>query len=698
MLPTTLMRGKAGKWIPLVLAAMIMSACTVPKQASSPANVQAEATASSDYYLQQMQQSSDDQKTNWQLLAIRASLREGKLPQATQLLGSLPQNMTNVQLQEQQLLNAELNVAQKNFSAVFTLLGKLSPRNLSDAQQQRYYQAMIDASQGRPSLTLIRAYIAQEPLLPEAKAHQKNIDATWTTLTRLNQKDFSSLMINADENVLQGWLDLLRVYQDNRQDPAMLKAGIKDWQTRYPQNPAATTLPTQLDNILNFRAASTESIALILPMNGQAQVYANAIQAGFNDAKNGLMSQIPAPQPQAVPDAAPTQDPAAPAQEPAPVSADNSSDPNANGAVSPSAQPEAAPAETAPSATVQQQNTQPAPAPQPVLTPAPANAATQVRVYDSTSQPLSALLDQAQKDGATLVIGPLLKNDVDALHNLSTPLNVLALNQTENVQNNPNICYFALSPENEARDAAKHIWDQGKRAPLVLVPRGAFGDRVAKAFAAEWQALGGQTVLQQSFGSKNELQGSINGGGGIRLTGQPISVAPDASKSVTVAGLTIPAPIDPVVPATSNGRVDAAYIAATQGELTIIKPMIDLANGSHSGVALYASSRSYQAGAGPDFRLEMDGIQFSDIPLLSGTNPALMRYAAGKMRNDYSLVRLYAMGADAWSLANHFSQMRQIPGFQINGETGVLSADSNCVINRKLPWLQYRQGSIVPVQ
>ncbi|CAH0326548.1 Penicillin-binding protein activator LpoA [Rahnella aquatilis] len=55
------------------------------------------------------------------------------------------------------------------------------------------------------------------------------------------------------------------------------------------------------------------------------------------------------------------------------------------------------------------------------------------------------------------------------------------------------------------------------------------------------------------------------------------------------------------------------------------------------------------------------------------------------------------MGIDAWNLANHFSQMRTLPGFQVSGSTGELSANSNCVIHRKLPWLQYRQGSLVPV-
>lgn len=55
-----------------------------------PANIQDEASASSDYYLQQLQQSSDDNKADWQLLAIRALLREGKLPQAGDQLNQLP--------------------------------------------------------------------------------------------------------------------------------------------------------------------------------------------------------------------------------------------------------------------------------------------------------------------------------------------------------------------------------------------------------------------------------------------------------------------------------------------------------------------------------------------------------------------------------------------------------------------------------
>ncbi|WP_208951014.1 penicillin-binding protein activator [Rahnella sp. ChDrAdgB13] len=666
-------RTRSGRLLPAIIVAMLLASCSGQAPQAPTESVQGAASGSSDYYLQQAQQSGDDNKADWQLLAVRALIREGKVPQAAEQLAKVPQNLTAAQTVEQQLTSAEVQVAQKNYPAAATTLSQVDPAKLNNDQKARYYQAQIDASQGRTSLGLIRAYIAQEPLL-QGQLHQTNIDETWTALTQMSAQDVNSIVINADENTLQGWLDLLSVWQSNKQNPDLLKAGIKDWQRRYPVNPAAKTLPTQLNNVLTFQPASTGKIALFLPMSGPAQVYGNAIQQGFNAAMNGQVSQA-APQP------------ATPA------------DPNAQAQTTP-VDPNAAVSTSAPDTTAQPQTAPAQPAPTPDVAPV-ASSNAQVKVYDTNGQPLAALLTQAQQDGATLVVGPLLKDQVNELGNAQTPLNVLALNQPETEKNSPNICYFALSPEDEAQDAARHMWAEQKRSPLLLVPRGAFGDRIAQAFANEWQKLGGQTVLKQGLGSAGELRSSI--GSGIRLTGTPVtasdSAVPAQAQGVTIGGITIPAPPTDaqITQGSTGGAVDSVYVVATQSELTLIKPMLDLAVSGRSHPSVYASSRSYQAGAGPDYRLEMEGVEFSDIPLLAGSNPALMQQAAAKFGNDYSLVRLYAMGIDAWSLANHFSQMRTLPGFQVSGSTGDLSANENCVIHRKLPWLQYRQGSLVPV-
>ena len=695
MVPSTFSRMKAARCLPVLLAALLFAGCGTQAPDQSAAQLQGATQADSGFYLQQMQQSSNDSKTNWQLLAIRSLLKEGKSQQALELFNQLPQQLNAAQRQEQALLAVELKLAQKDYAGAQALLQKLKADDFDNALQARFWQDTISAEQGKPSLTLLRALIAQAPLLTTQPERQQNIDATWQALSSMTKEQANALVINADENVLQGWLDLQRVWFDNRNDPDMLKAGIKDWQTRYPQNPGAKMLPSQLANVQNFKPASVNKIALLLPLNGQASVFGRTIQQGFEAAKNGTMPVSGSAVPEQVAQAATTAvvSPSqaevtdlttpqnqAPVQAPeaAPVQAAQTSSAAVPATQAPAA--DAAPAQT--------------PAVQPVASVA-ANPSAELKIYDTSSQPLNQILAQAQQDGVSLVVGPLLKNNVEELMKSNTTLNVLALNQPEAVSNRANICYFALSPEDEARDAARHIHEQGKQAPLLLIPRSTLGDRVANAFADEWQKLGGGIVLQQKFGSASELRAGVNGGAGIALNGSPVSASLPQQQSVTIGGLSIPAPpTDAQI--SGGGKVDAAYIVATPQEIAFIKPMIAMRNGSQSGATLYASSRSAQGTAGPDFRLEMDGLQYSEIPMLAGSNPALMQQALSTVRNDYSLARLYAMGVDAWALANHFTQMRQVPGFELNGNTGDLTATQDCVINRKLSWLKYQQGQIVP--
>lgn len=674
MVPSKIMRSKAGRCLPVLLAAMLFAGCGTKTSDQSASLLQADTQGSSAFYLQQMQQSGDNNRTTWQLLAVRALLQEGKGQQAIELYNQLPHGLSGAQGNEYALLSAEISLLRQDYAGARSRLANINPDDLQTAQQARYWQLQIDASQGKPSLGLLRALVAQEPMLQGA-ARQKNIDATWQALSSMTQEQARGLVIYARENTLQGWLDLQQVWFAKRNDAQQLKAGIDDWRVRYPQNPAATTLPTALANVQNLRPASTNKIALLLPLNGQAGVFGKAIQKGFEDARNGVLTHTLAPV-------------STPAPQPAPEQTDAPAAQSGDGVISPA------------TTTVddllksQQADIPPQPAAQAVQPVSAPNPAAEIKIYDTTSQPVEQILAQAQQDGVSLVVGPLLKNDVDRMLTSSTSLNVLALNQPEHISARPNVCYFALSPEDEARDAAQHIWAQGKRNPLVLAPRNALGDRTTRAFAEAWQQSGGTTVLQQRFGSQAELRGAINSGAGLSLSGTPVSVA--QSQSTTIGDLTIPTQPQPPESQAAVGGVDAAYIVASRGEIALIKPMIAMRTGSRGSAQLYASSRSAQSGTGTDFRLEMEGLEYSEIPLLSGEDAGLMQQALNASRNDYSLARLYAMGADAWTLANQFNQLRQMPGHQIDGNTGMLSASDDCVVSRKMSWLRYQQGQIVP--
>ncbi|WP_446470433.1 penicillin-binding protein activator [Xenorhabdus stockiae] len=552
------------------------------------------------------------------------------------------------------------------------------PQDKISAEINRY-QAIIDNAGNQPSLEVIRAYIALEPNIENEAAHQQNIDDTWQALTHLTAQQLSELAINANEYTLQGWLDLLNAYQANKQDTDKLRSAIRDWQIRYPENPAVQSLPSSLKQMLHVTQVQQASIGLFLPLSGQAKAFGDAIRQGFLDAQKGLPKpELPVNTSAVAPSSAVDN-----------TSVDTDSvDTNSVDSIITNAV-ETDQANTA-------DTTETGMTGQFTINSVPVNHQV-VKIYDTDSQPLANLLAQAEQDGVTLVVGPLLKPQVEQLVQINTPLNILALNKPDTTQLHPNFCYFSLSPEDEAKSAAQHIWQQQKHNPLVLVPRSVLGSRVANAFATEWQQLGGSEVLQQSFGTVAEMRQSMNRGVGIRMSGTAIPVSnsvPDANET-QFSDTTQSDKHLPVVTSTSRGPVDAVYIVATTDELTLIKPMIDMAISSRKKPALYASSRSNKADAGPDFRLEMDGMQFSDVPLLTGANVPLMRQAASKFGNDYSLMRLYAMGIDAWSLANHFTQLQQASGFNMNGESGELSVTNDCTIYRQLPWMQFSNGRIM---
>lgn len=541
--------------------------------------------------------------------------------------------------------------------------------------EMKQFQKVIDDANGQASLDVIRAYIGLEPLITDPVLHQQNIDDTWLTLTKLTPEQRRSVVIKADENTLQGWLDLLNTYEYNQDDADKLSQAIREWQTRYPRNPGALTLPTLLLRQSQSAVSNSGKIALLLPLTGQAKVFGNAIMQGFTDAKEGL------PQANAAPEA-PQQDSLAsilaelgissPNADTATTENDNSTDDNTaegaeNSDVTSAKETEA----FAGNSSVQ-------------LDPIVQNN-RQVIMYDTNSQPIDLLLKQVQQEGADLIVGPLLKPEVIKTIELKSGLPVLALNEVDNIPLATTVCFFSLSPEDETRNAAQHLRQQQKSNPLIIVPDNKFGQRMAQTFADEWQRSGGGTVLQQTFGSLDSLKSSINRGVGIRMTGTPVLPTDNA-----------PLPLDTQSMPTTNGAIDSVYIIATSDELTLIKPMIDMAISTKKRPPIYVSSRSNQGGMGPDFRMEMDGIQFSDIPLMTGANLPLMQKASSKFANDYSLMRLYAMGIDAWSLANNYNELTK-GTLQFNGVSGSLRVEDNCTIYRQLPWMQFKQGKIEPV-
>ncbi|EFX90693.1 LppC [Actinobacillus ureae ATCC 25976] len=280
-----------------------------------------------------------------------------------------------------------------------------------------------------------------------------------------------------------------------------------------------------------------------------------------------------------------------------------------------------------------------------------------VQTYDTESGSVESILAQAKQQGAQTIIGPLLKSRVDEM--LISPeikgVNVLALNSTPNVKAIPGVCYYGLSPEAEARAGADRLYRDGYSRAIVAAPQDDFGQRSADAFAQRWRQL--------------------------------------TNTDADVRYYNIPQ--DSVVAIQNSGSTQGAalYTLGTAEQLLELKQGVD--NSALAGqLAIYTSSRSNSPNNGIEFRTSMEGVKFSEIPLLSDTDSDEYKKADNLAASDFSMIRLYAMGSDAWALANKFNEFRQIPGYSVSGLTGNLTAGPNCNIEREMTWLQYRNGAV----
>lgn len=280
----------------------------------------------------------------------------------------------------------------------------------------------------------------------------------------------------------------------------------------------------------------------------------------------------------------------------------------------------------------------------------------QVTVIDTLSMPIEQIIEQVKQQEIDTIVGPLLKQNVDKLTHhpdLLQGMNVLTLNSTENSPAIDRVCYYGLAPEDEAESAANRIWKEGIRFPFIIVPQSDLGRRMASAFNRRWQQLSGTDANIKFYNNADDINFTLQSG--------------------------------------LNSNIEALYIVATNNQLSEIKTVID---NSGINLRLFASSRSHSSNNGPEYRLSMDGLEFSDIPFFKNVDTDQYKQAISLTDGDYSLIRLYAMGADAWMLINKFNELRQLPGFNLNGLTGKLSAGPNCNVEREMTWYKYQNATI----
>ena len=311
-----------------------------------------------------------------------------------------------------------------------------------------------------------------------------------------------------------------------------------------------------------------------------------------------------------------------------------------------------------------------------------------IRVYDSkgTADGAVQAYQQAVRDGAKLVVGPLSRSAVAAVFNQAAlPVAVLALNHPDGRKlPAANASEFGLLPETEGAQVADHMAERGLRHAYVLISNDDFARRAAGAFKAELISRGGEVIEMAVLPT-----GATSYARTISDMHMPTTTAAAAAVDDSTDGSS-----DATAGATGATGI---FISMRPSEARLLLPQLRIAQ---INLSVFATSHVYAGSDDAAANRDLDGLEFCDAPWLFDAQPGLPDHAliAAKLPAAAGgAARLFAFGMDAWHLVPYLDWLRAHPGSYMPGATGQLGADQFGRIRRVLIWAQFQNGLARPL-
>ncbi|WP_396588771.1 penicillin-binding protein activator [Bermanella sp. R86510] len=310
-----------------------------------------------------------------------------------------------------------------------------------------------------------------------------------------------------------------------------------------------------------------------------------------------------------------------------------------------------------------------------------------VKVYDTSTGDFWTLYKQAILDGNELVIGPLTKTSVERLQQESRlPVPTLALNygQRDFTENPAQLYQFGLAVEDEAELSAQFARQKGFQSAVALVPEGSWGERVFYRFSQSWQAQGGALVEAQFFKGTGDYNKVIR---------QLLSIDDSERRAADIRRqLRTRLEFQP----RRRQDVDFIFVAALPQQARQIKPT--LAFNFAQDLPMIATSQVYSGSPSRSKDSDLNGVMFCDIPWILDNPPLRQTVKQLWSQAQGSLDRLYAMGADAFTLYPRLEQIKILRHSRIPGHTGRLAMDDYGQIVRQLSFAQFKNGIVQKTQ
>lgn len=309
-----------------------------------------------------------------------------------------------------------------------------------------------------------------------------------------------------------------------------------------------------------------------------------------------------------------------------------------------------------------------------------------ITVYNTFGKNIDGVYQAAVAQGADFIVGPLDKPAVARLannHTLTTP--VLALNATDAPPTAPHFFEFALSPTDEAKQAALKIIQDHHHAAIILAPNNAWGQRLANAFSVQLKTSGGVVVGTQFYGSMATLAKNIR---------EVLQISAENKDEQTLKNA-----LHEKMRFMPQRRhdFDSLFLVATPAMAQQIQPLLRFYFAGD--IPIYTTSQIHSLGVNTN--RDLDGIAFCDMPWIlspAQMQPSYLRTIQQNIQtlwpNNYNrLAKFYAMGVDAFDLTLEMNKLQAQPSYGMPGATGTLFLTPEHTIYRQLMWAKIQNGT-----
>lgn len=276
-----------------------------------------------------------------------------------------------------------------------------------------------------------------------------------------------------------------------------------------------------------------------------------------------------------------------------------------------------------------------------------------------TAAGASAAYDKAVSAGADFIIGPLGRDEVDALFKREQlPVQMLALNRGKDAPP-PGSAGFSLAPEDDGIMAAEYLLARERRSAVVIGSNDDNGRRATAAFKERFSERGGTVTATLS------------------VTDNPGDIGAQLRQAT---------------------GADAVFLAVKGSQARALAPQLALAG--LGGASRVGTSQLISGTGKVEDDISLDGIAFpSEAWTTRGVSglPAASSVAATLPTARGAAGRLFAFGFDAWRISAYLEKLTLSGDGGLSGATGMLYLDGFGNIVRTPAWSTFSGGRPLPI-